>query len=133
MYESQKSAKSEPTLSAHVMALSREAVERGGAHPDSAERAAQATSQRLKGEFGVRRLVYSDRRRVRAYFYTVLRNVVFERSRPGDRSYRERLKVASLIEDLRAMDASDAHIRQEVEAFFGSNALEFLRDAAAVS
>jgi len=117
----------------HIAALSREAVDRCGAHPDSADRAARATLRHLRGGLGSRRLSYAERHRVRAYYLAVLRNAAFERSQPADRAYRERLKVASLVEDLRAADASEARILQEVEAFFGRGALEFLRGAAAVS
>lgn len=135
MHNVLSSGRSGPALCGYLVALSREAVDRGSvaAHPDSAPRAAHATSRRLKGEFGARRLDCTDRRRVRAYYYAVLRNSALERSRPADRAYRERLKVASLVDDLRAANVSDAHIRREVEAFFGRGALEHLPGAVAVS
>lgn len=133
MYEDQTSNSNGPTLSAHLASLSRESIERGGAHPDSAQHAARATSRRLKGDLGGRRLSYRDARRVRAYYRAVLRNAAFERSQPADRVYRERVKVASLVQDLRAANAPEVHIRQEVESFFGQGALDFMLGAAAVS
>ena len=133
MYEVQIPTNYRTTLSAYLAALSSESIERGGAHPESAERAAHATSRRLKGEFGTRRLSYADTRRIRAYYLAVIRNAAFERPQPVDRVYRERLKVVSLVEDLRAASAPEAHIRQEVEAFFGQGALDFMLETAAVS
>ncbi len=133
MYQVQTSTGVVSTLAEHLAALSQESVERGGAHPDSAKRAARATSRRLKGEFGPHRLSYRDARRVRAYYLAVLRNAAFEHSQPVDRVYRERLKVVSLVEDLRAANAPEVHIRQEVESFFGVGALDFMLGTAAVS
>lgn len=133
MYDEQIINSNGLSLSAYLAALSRESIERGGAHPDSTQHAARATSRRLKGEFEGRRLSYRDTRRVRAYYLAVLRNAAFERSRPVDREYRERLKVASLVQDLRAANAPEVHIRQEVESFFGQGALDFMLGAAAVS
>jgi len=133
MYADQTSRSKDPSLSAYLVALSRESVEQGGAHPDTAKHAARATSRRLKGELGGRTLSYRDTRRVRAYYLAVLRNVAFRRSQPADRVYRERLKVASLVQDLRAANAPEVHIRQEVESFFGQGALDFMPGAAAVS
>lgn len=133
MYENQASSSNGPSLSAYLVSLSRESVEQSGVHPDSAQHAARATSRRLKGEFGGRRLSCRDTRRVRAYFLAVLRNAAFERSRPTDHMYRERIKVASLVQDLRAANAPEVHIRQEVEAFFGQGAFDLMPAAAAVS
>ncbi len=123
----------ELTLRGYVDVLRRHAVERGTVHPDTALHAARATSRRLAGELGARPIGRSDARRVRAYFYAVLRNSAFERSHDEDATLRDRLKVAALVADLRAADASDACIRREVEAFFGRRALAYLVGAAAVS
>jgi hypothetical protein len=133
MYDTHSSTSKAPLFSAYLATLSREVCVQGSVHPDSAARALRATSRRLGGDFRGRSLSYVDRRRVRAYYLAVLRNAAFEQSLPVDQVLRERLKVASLVADLRSVGASSMHIRQEVESFYGSEALEYLVHAGVAS
>jgi hypothetical protein len=127
------SSGSTSAISHYLVALTRDAVDSWCVHPDSAQHAARVTLRRLGGDYGAQPLDHEGRRRVRAYYRAVLRNAALERARPADREYRQRLKVASLVDDLRTVNASDARIRGEVEAFFGPGALAHLPGAIALS
>ncbi|KAF0207327.1 MAG: hypothetical protein FD171_1828 [Actinobacteria bacterium] len=133
MHDTHSSTSNAPLFGAYLASLSREVCVRGSVHPDSAARALRATSRRLGADLRGRSLDYADRRRVRAYYFAVLRNAAFEQALPVDRTLRERIKIASLVADLRSVGASALRIRQEVESFYGSEALEHLVHAGVAS
>ena len=107
------------TLGMCVSRLRDDAVSRRGVHPDLAAHAAESTLRGLRRELSSRPLRSVDRQRVRSYYDAVLRRTAFGRPIARDTAYRERVKVASLIADLNAVDTDVDRIRAEIRAFFG--------------
>ncbi len=103
-----------------------DAVRVHGAEPETARIAAAATERALIGRMRTQTFGPDEVRRVRAYFGAVLRSQSFKRARRGDAHYRNRIKVATLVDDLRSVGMPAERIREEVASFFGEQGLQLL-------
>ena len=114
------------TLSVCIAKSRDDAVTQRGVHPDLAVHAARSTMRGLRHELSARPLGCADRQRVQSYYDAVLRRTAFGRPLARDTAFRERVRVASLVADLSAVDAGEERIRTEVQAFFGPQSLQYL-------
>lgn len=97
-----------------------------GISPETARAASCATERGLRGQMRAPSLSRADVRRVQAYYSAVVRSRAFKDGRRGDERYRRRIRVASLVTDLRSVGTPDERIRDEVRLFFGEDALRYL-------
>lgn len=103
-------------------ALVREAEHTLGVSAETALAASRATERAL-GRLHGRNLSAVEQHRVRAYFGAVVRSQAFKRGRGSDARYREAIRVASLVADLRSIDMPSDRIREEVLSFYGEAGL----------
>ncbi len=123
------SAPTQASLDSVLSRLARDAVLRLKSDPETARVAARETRRALLGRMRSQGLSPAEEKRVQAYFAAVLRSQALRCRRRGDESYRSRLRVASLISDLRSVDTPVDRIREEVQAFFGEQGLQVLEAA----
>lgn len=126
MYAPEDDRHDELALGRLVGMLAEDAEKRLGADRLTAIGAAAATEKAMRGRVRASRLDAIEQRRVRAYFAAVLRSLAFKRGRRADSRYRTRLKVVSLVEDLRSVGTPAERIREEVVSFYGEGALSLL-------
>lgn len=118
------------TMQSVLEGLMAEAIKTHGIGAETARDAARATRRALGSRMRSEGLGAAETSRVRAYFMAVVRSEAFKRRRNGDAAYRARIKVATLVADLRSVGTPVDRIRDEVVSFFGEGALRMLEDEA---
>lgn len=118
------------TMQSVLESLRAEAIQVHGIGAETAREAARATRRALGPRMRSEGLGAAEVRRVNAYFMAVVRSHAFKQRRSADALYRERIKVATLVADLRSVDTPLDRIRDEVVSFFGEDALLVLEAEA---